>query len=47
MRQFLQTSGAISFGLLIAGAFAFPVLAIGAIFGWLFIGQHIEENNDE
>jgi len=45
MKTFLTGSGALAFGLILAGMFTFPVLAVGVVFGYFFIMEHIEEEN--
>jgi len=47
MKQFVHASSAIAIGLLIAAAFTFPIIVIGVIVGWFFIGEYIEPDEGE
>jgi len=43
MRNFLQSSGAIAIGLIVGAMFTFPLIAAGAVIGWLFIAEELDK----
>ena len=43
MKLFMKLSTSIMFGLLVAGSFMFPVLAIAAVLAWIYISQEYDE----
>ena len=45
MKNFMKISTAIIFGLIVAGAIMFPVLAIGIALAWFYIDQEYDNND--